>query len=36
MMHTYLDNLDMSEDVLDAQFDSACWDVFDKVDDDLE
>ncbi len=36
VMRTYLDNLDMSEDVLDVQFDWACWDVTDKVDDDLE
>jgi hypothetical protein len=36
VMRTYLDNLDMSEDVLDVQFDSACWDVINKVDDDSE
>jgi hypothetical protein len=29
VMHTYLDVLDMSEDVLDVQFDWACWDFFD-------
>jgi hypothetical protein len=33
---TYLKNLDISEDVLDAQFDWACWDMTDKVDDDPE
>jgi hypothetical protein len=36
VMRTYLDDLDVSEDVLDAQFDWACWDLTDKVDDDSE
>jgi hypothetical protein len=36
LMRTYLDDLDMSDDVLDAQFDWACWDLTDEVDDDLE
>ncbi len=35
-MRTYLDDLDMSDDVLDAQFDWACWDLTGKVDDDSE
>jgi hypothetical protein len=33
VMRTYLDNLDISEDVLDAQFVWACWDMTNEVDD---
>ena len=36
VMHTYLEDLGISEDALDAQFDWACWDMIDEVDNDLE
>jgi hypothetical protein len=36
VMRTYLDDLDMSEDVLDVQFNWACWDLTDEVDNDSE
>ncbi len=36
VMHTYLENLGMTKDALDAQFNWACWDAIDKVGDDLE
>jgi hypothetical protein len=36
MMRTYLEDLDISEDALDAQFNWACWDVINEVDNDSE
>jgi hypothetical protein len=36
VMHTYLEDLDISKDVLDTQFDWACWNMIDEVDNDSE